>query len=156
MSGKCGFIADGYSRSFLILENEWHPEVKGTYRPMLGTERASLTTKIEQAGQRKGPDGKTDAGVADGEKLAACEVVAKLIGWDLTDHEGNAVELTPANAPKVEPHLMGRLLNIVAGWDIDDSPESQAERRKRAVRESVEAAALQKMVAEAEALAAKN
>lgn len=111
-----GFIPDGYTREGFIKASDWHPgtSLSFEYRPMTQTERVIAQKRV------------TDAKSEElGENEAFKIISERLISWDL-EYDGSAVELTLPNVSRLEPHLGGRLFNVVMGYETDDSAELTA------------------------------
>lgn len=115
-----GFIPDGYTRKGHIkADADWYPELNFEYRPMVQRERVRAQSRIREA--------KTDdLGETEAHKII-CE---RLVSWDLM-YDGQPVELSVANVERLEAHLSAKLLNVVVGWEPDDSAElSDADREE--------------------------
>ena len=110
---KRGFIPDGYTISAYIKESEeWnYPSLKFEYRPMVQHERAKIMERI------------TNAKDAEASERVAHKIIAgRLSSWDLSSEE-NPVALSESNVSRLEMHLSGRLLDIVMGYEPDDTSD---------------------------------
>ena len=113
MAEMRGFIPDGYTISgYIKPSEEWHyPALKFEYRPMVQHERAKIMERI------------TNAKDAEASERVAHKIIAgRLISWNL-ESEGNPVTLSESNVARLEMHLSGRLLEIVMGYEPDDSAD---------------------------------
>ena len=119
-NGRCAYIPDGYTRDGFIEGTDFHPDVRFTYRPTTVVERTVVDglIRLEHA---KG----TETGLAKTEELAGDFLVSHLVGWDITDPDGNDVDLNAKNALGIEPHLFNRLYSIVMGVLISDETKEQ-------------------------------
>lgn len=107
------FIHDGYTRPFYLAPVPGlYPAVRGHYRPMLSQARAVIYSHIGNAGPAKG------------EAIAAEAIAKHIVDWDIKDHVGESVDVTGANALKLQPKLSARLFRIVAG---DHAPDAEPE-----------------------------
>lgn len=127
MAAPCGFISDGYTKEEFIAATEFHPSLKFSFRPLLFTEVAQLTRRVMEASEVKGPDGKTDKGAAESQRIAVQAITERLETWDLADNKGTPVAIKPENVARVEPHLLGRLYNIMTGGSTGDPRSLESE-----------------------------
>lgn len=130
----CDFIPDGYTENIYIAASPggFYGEHRLTIRPATVQERAPLMEN-DKDGLRKEYN---DAGAA--------LLAKKVVKWDVTDPDGNAVPVTAQNALKLRPFLFERLVNVVAGWVPPDHdplkpgqpPESGVDKEAREAKNS--------------------
>jgi hypothetical protein len=115
------FIADGYTQPGYILPVErLHDALRFRFRPVLAEERSLLA------------DSALTATAASYLRQVAALVAEKLVDWNVTDPQGNDVEISPANVLRLQPELLLKLQQIVLGVvasDIDPRwPDEQVDR----------------------------
>src|SRR5262245_30308487 len=118
------YISDGFTESaFLKGVARLYDDVRFSYRPLLIDERSEFldcTGKLSPA-QRERETAKLMAG--------------KLVSWDVTDRNGNALPANADNLLRLRPVLFQRLSFVVLGIEAPDedpngTPEEQAERQR--------------------------
>ena len=97
---------------------EFHPSLRFEYRPMLVSARAALMRRIADLAAT------SEKGVIESEKVAAEAMVKQLVSWDLAGPTGPA-PLNLDSMLRVEPHLSGRLFNVITGGELGDKYEAQ-------------------------------
>ena len=99
-----GIILDGYTVDFQIPEDPegYYPEVKLQFRPLSQIERVEVKQQLEKAGDP-----------VKAERYAASVMAKQVLDWDLKDHTGKEVKRTTENFERLEPHLSGKIFNLV-------------------------------------------
>lgn len=109
------YIADGYTCDAYIAENgRLHSSVKFSYRPLRYEERSIVT------------DGITNKTPRESARLVFATVARQVTAWDITADDGKDVEITPDNVSKLQPMLIDRIYNIVAGYSSGDIEKNDA------------------------------
>lgn len=106
---KCGFIPDGYTLTETIPETERLPAVTITFRPMLGPAVSLLVSGQNQFMLAKD-------GIAKAAQLGVDTVMAQLVSWDLTDHEGKAASVEAKTVARLDPDLFEAIFSRITGW----------------------------------------
>ena len=119
-NGRCAYSTDGYTRDGFIEGTDFHPGMYFVYRPTTIIERTVINGSVRVEYSKA-----TREGFAKSEKLGGEALIDHLLSWDVTDPDGNAVELTAENALKIEPHLFVRLYSIIMGESLSDELKEQ-------------------------------
>ena len=107
----CSYIADGYSRQETIEgDPDFHGPLKFSFRPMTQIERNPFFNQAFGL-----YDSKKHADLIEVENVIAEMMAKHIISWDLVDHEGNRIEISPESVQRLEPYLRAKLLRIVTG-----------------------------------------
>lgn len=112
-----GIILDGYSIDFQIEADKdgYYPAVNLRFRPLSQIERVEVKQQIEKSGDP-----------VKAEKYAASVMAKQVLEWDLKDHTGADVERKAENFERLEPHLSGKIFNLVMGLEPAVSREESA------------------------------
>lgn len=100
------FISDGYTVEDVVIPpmDHHYPAVRFSYRPATLRELRTIDKAI------------SSPATIDEAIDATCEFVARhLVRWDVTDVNGNAVQITAANVDRLDPVLAAMLFNITRG-----------------------------------------
>jgi hypothetical protein len=135
-----GFIADGFDRDGYIAAavpeangEPIHEAVEFKYRPATRQETLKLDGEVNIAVKNADIDPNCFYRM---EQLTNKFLAAKLISWDLKDHNGSLVAITPENLERVHPILQGKLYKVVRGDRLSDKkptgeePKSDADQLK--------------------------
>jgi hypothetical protein len=111
----CNIIRDGYTKRAKI---NGRPGIFGdltfVFRPMLDEE---VETVLQRSGQKR-----TAGRFAEATGIKAAAIVRQLKEWSETDASGNAVPITIDNVRRLQPLLLGLLLDVLCGYSAGDLP----------------------------------
>lgn len=128
-------LRDGYTRTARINGRPGlYAGLKFTYRPMLDEEVSAV---IHRVGDKRAAG---HFSVATGIKAAA--IVRHLKEWDETDEAGNPVPITGDHVRRLPPPLLGRLFDVISGFDpgdlIEDAAPEEADEYLRSLESVLE------------------
>lgn len=120
MSELASVIHDGYTQPFYFRGVPGlHPDVRGTFRPMLHHERYFIGGKI--ADKQSGPE----------QSRMMIEAICSFIrSWDLKGSDGKVIPREVPAAVRIKPHVVERLYMLVTGregGDVDPNAEPAKE-----------------------------
>lgn len=116
----CAFVADGYTLPFDIPEMAGVSSgITGKRRPMTNRDLSILLDACKPENYKippRLPDGMTEIEWLENRIDAARSkgIASQLVEWDVTDHEGNPVAISPENVSRIyPPRLLADLMSVV-------------------------------------------
>jgi hypothetical protein len=107
-------INDGQYIPAFFEGDEWHPDTRIKYRPMLNLERLAIFEEIQPMT------------TIEGEKRIMLEIAERVNWWDIAGDDGERLPITVASVEIIEPRLAGKIGKTILGhippvkWPEDD------------------------------------